>query len=207
MYYKCTHADLRAADDDSKPSGSAISQHIAKLKKGSGPNSGLGAASKGTQIKSTPPAKRAALPKTPSSSAKRARTSRMSDEDDSDDENILSFAAIGKRETPARRSSGLRKSYCDKSAEEEEDDGAETCEETATGQAAAASALGSSASDNIEVAAAQAAPRDSVQADDVDDLFGRPRKESTARSKSNPPKFDYFNNAAESDEDTFAPMV
>ncbi|KAK4621305.1 hypothetical protein CLAFUW4_06833 [Fulvia fulva] len=187
-------------NDECTPTGSAISQHISKLKKGSGPKSGLGAASKGTPIKTTPSAKRAAPPKTPSSSAKRARTTRMSDEDDSDEEKNMSFDTVGKRETPSRRSSGPRKSYREESDEEE--DIQEARDEATTRRAAAAPPQVVQASDNLEAAPA---PRDSVQADDYDDLFGGPRK-ATARSKSNPPKFDQIP-AEDSDEDTFAPMV
>lgn len=193
-------ADAEIANDECTPTGSAISQHISKLKKGSGPKSGLGAASKGTPIKTTPSAKRAAPPKTPSSSAKRARTTRMSDEDDSDEEKNMSFDTVGKRETPSRRSSGPRKSYREESDEEE--DIQEARDEATTRRAAAAPPQVVQASDNLEAAPA---PRDSVQADDYDDLFGGPRK-ATARSKSNPPKFDQIP-AEDSDEDTFAPMV
>ena len=102
---------------------------------------------------------------------------------------------VVKRETPSRRSSGPRKSYAEES--EEEEDNGEALDEIATGRATGASAQATKPVDAM-------APRDSVQADDIDDLFGGPRK-VTARSKSNPQFVQV--RAEESDEDTFAPMV
>lgn len=197
-------------DDESPPTGSAISQHITKLKKGNGPNSGLGAASKSAASMATPvkmTGNKRSAPKTPSSSAKRARTttSRMSDEDDSNDEKTLSFNPLVKRETPSRRTLAARKNYREESDEEEEDTG-EALDQTTSIQATAAPAPATKTVDTFE-AALSAVPRDSVQAHDTHDLLGGPRKPSFARFKGNPPKSDHSSREQEPAEDDFVPMV
>lgn len=116
-----SQADILAADDDAKPTASAISQHIYKLQKANGSGSPSKAKPAGVFKPSTPSTKRVNNPKTPSSSSKRQKTHNMSDEDDDDDE-VGDFSNLAKRETSARRSKPARGAYVEPNSEDDDND-------------------------------------------------------------------------------------
>lgn len=99
-------------EESEQPAVRAIEEHLKALKKMAGGSKG-GKATSGplpaaNSVSSTP--RKANMPKTPSSSAKRARTKAMSDEDDSEDER-----AMAKEESPTKRAKYDRRSKTPKS--------------------------------------------------------------------------------------------
>lgn len=104
-----------------------------------------------------------ALPKTPTSKPKRSRAEMMSNEDDSEEEKEMDFdTPVPKRTTPSRHRSTPKK-YKEEESETENEDVLITSSAKATG-------LSDTSHSPL-------------------DISSRP---SNARSKTNPPKFDYF---------------
>ncbi|KAK4501703.1 hypothetical protein PRZ48_007512 [Zasmidium cellare] len=181
-------------DDDSAPTASAIGQHIYKLQKANGGGSG---GSKPKASVSTPK-RSAAVPKTPTSSAKRQKVVRdrnMSDEDDSEAEQ--DFTNIPKRESTVRRSKANRGAYVEPSSDGDED------EDRYVTSARSESRTIDPAHVNTTGYASPLSKRNSVEDDDEVTV-------TASRSVGKKPmsNFDYFNQAGDdSDVSDYQPLV
>lgn len=187
--------DFFAADDDSKPSASAISQHINKLAKANG-ETPRKAKPAGIFKPSTPSSKRINNAKTPSSSSKRQRIRNMSDDDDDDE--VGDFSNLAKRETSARRSKPARGAYVEPNDEDEDGD------EDFLRSSRSESRASHPTLTNIAGYASPISKRNSVYEDDDDVVV------TASRSISKKPisNFDYFRQTREdSDASDYQPLV
>ncbi|KAF2172792.1 hypothetical protein M409DRAFT_16753 [Zasmidium cellare ATCC 36951] len=186
-------------DDDSKPTASAIGQHINKLQKANGGGSGGAAKSRpaGVLKPSTPSSSKKIVPKTPTSSKRKNRSMSDEDEDDSEEDQKIDFTNIPKRESTVRRSKAARAYAEPESDADEDEDGILT-------SARPESRFVNPALTNTTGYVSPLSKRNSV--DDGDEVTGTASRSVSKKPVSN---FDYFHRAAAEDSDVsdYQPLV